>query len=778
MTGNLFPARLWASHQDRRQNTNFRRNGKLQACEPCRKGKLRCDHMMPICGRCVRRNKTDKCVYHPAPLTKTRSVPRNAGVESSSPESHGLDAVNSDYHSHATHNGATENNNTSAMSVILPQPLPSISQLLEHNSISGAGAAGDLGTSGLRATSLPTPAECQVDQENQQQQRSLSDQPNWDDVQHFDNKAAFINDFAVLAENELSIGIQPPRLYTPPVSQVTQAHIERGAAVLTLLKDFQGIQRYIDKWFAFAGGFVVIAPMVKIYTNGIWSTWRKILEAQKPADLKLMSETIWKNTLKPVSRLLNRHTTPRGFCASVTGESLRWEVIGIIITLVCLLAQHVKDGDPILRSSEDVPVERAALALRMLNGSEICVSFCDDFKILNDLYLALLYENSIAFYTMRTRSNYENIKKIAAVNAAAICCNLHQEIKVDDKTPLFITEFRKRLFICGYANDKRVAISAGKPPAMTRHYCKLQVPLDLTDAQMMSEGVDLENAIQELDEEGWNQRNSVHRCTYARLSATNALIAEEILEISLGSLSHDEIMRRAKEIEAKTNRCWAELPEFLRINIEDPWSSQRSPLELVHLITVRLSHLEHHFLLQRTISKIVQSGPDNPNVNLLPICNEIFNFALLMAQNKDSFREYQTDYVQMLAVHGVPTAAILAVELLHQERNPTAVSTIAYPLHRSDTVQRLSVFVSCLGSIRTEAYGSQNCERGHRFLKKILDLILGPGPAAAAAIEPSSFDDLNDPTFGAPALQAGSDEDFSKWLDSMEWDQDLWLNYN
>jgi hypothetical protein len=47
-----------------------RRNGKQQACEPCRKGKLRCDHSVPFCGRCVRRKTTANCIYHPAPMTQ------------------------------------------------------------------------------------------------------------------------------------------------------------------------------------------------------------------------------------------------------------------------------------------------------------------------------------------------------------------------------------------------------------------------------------------------------------------------------------------------------------------------------------------------------------------------------------------------------------------------------------------------------------------------------------------------------------------------------------
>lgn len=40
-----------------------RRNGRLQACEPCRKRKVSCDHAFPACRRCRVRNNPGGCVY-------------------------------------------------------------------------------------------------------------------------------------------------------------------------------------------------------------------------------------------------------------------------------------------------------------------------------------------------------------------------------------------------------------------------------------------------------------------------------------------------------------------------------------------------------------------------------------------------------------------------------------------------------------------------------------------------------------------------------------------
>ncbi|KAI1442713.1 hypothetical protein F5Y02DRAFT_395330 [Annulohypoxylon stygium] len=57
--------------------TSRRRNGSQASCERCRKAKIRCDHLKPICGPCRRRGLESQCWYHPAPLTKQRDSQRS-----------------------------------------------------------------------------------------------------------------------------------------------------------------------------------------------------------------------------------------------------------------------------------------------------------------------------------------------------------------------------------------------------------------------------------------------------------------------------------------------------------------------------------------------------------------------------------------------------------------------------------------------------------------------------------------------------------------------------
>ena len=51
----------------------YRKNGRPQSCEPCRKWKIRCDHTRPVCQRCRTRDIASLCVYHPAPMTVART---------------------------------------------------------------------------------------------------------------------------------------------------------------------------------------------------------------------------------------------------------------------------------------------------------------------------------------------------------------------------------------------------------------------------------------------------------------------------------------------------------------------------------------------------------------------------------------------------------------------------------------------------------------------------------------------------------------------------------
>ena len=71
-----------------------RRNGRQQACAPCSRRKVACDHRLPVCSRCRRGRISEQCVYAPqrrstraaaSPPPTPRLQPAGAGVKRSTP---------------------------------------------------------------------------------------------------------------------------------------------------------------------------------------------------------------------------------------------------------------------------------------------------------------------------------------------------------------------------------------------------------------------------------------------------------------------------------------------------------------------------------------------------------------------------------------------------------------------------------------------------------------------------------------------------------------------
>ncbi|KAI0419855.1 hypothetical protein F5X98DRAFT_362267 [Xylaria grammica] len=61
-----------------------RPNGRPQACEPCRKRKVACDHTQPVCNRCRKRRQADDCVYLVSGSSRTPRRPPLSPARSAS----------------------------------------------------------------------------------------------------------------------------------------------------------------------------------------------------------------------------------------------------------------------------------------------------------------------------------------------------------------------------------------------------------------------------------------------------------------------------------------------------------------------------------------------------------------------------------------------------------------------------------------------------------------------------------------------------------------------
>ncbi|KAI1377106.1 hypothetical protein F4677DRAFT_459447 [Hypoxylon crocopeplum] len=749
-----------SSSSNRALTGKYRRNGKLQSCEPCRRSKLRCDHVIPACGRCVKRRCADQCIYHPNPLSQNRRREETAPptpVTSTNDEG-SVVVVQS-----------IETPSTGPLSALTTQTLPPRPAELVARKVH-------------RAASAP-PLHLQDDSASQTGRGFLGE----------------TSYLSIFAEGLGNICISRPDLEFSHANKVRLSHdrIVQGCKILSFLKDNSTINRLVTRWYEICEdeGCICIEPIMREWLWVLGLNHGSVLRDQNPEKMRRLCELLWRNT--QTSLTFNENTTAMQWARAGSGPNLRWEVIGLIAAIA---GQCAGTPDPSHRVSKKHNSTHPSFPRQMNEIAEACLSFCRECEALNDMFIWLLMENYCLTAMVKGESSHASYTQSGEVVTAAIAMGLHQGVKSSDRVPFFLSEIRKRLFTQTYSAEIGMATLLGRPPRMTYRYCNFQAPLDLTVSQLVLEGDALALALASLDDKGFNTTGRIHRVTWMKTWQGFAPLREEILDLALGEYTRDEILHHAESILWRTEQHLESLPHFIKNVRDGPLDTEgRTPMEILYMTVMRQAFRANELLLQRVL--IRKAGASSEK--LIHTARSILTDILLMSQRHDLGTLFQTDIASLLAVQGLRSAAVIAVELLKQEQLPVYPKEPLLP--RSQTIQDLSVFAARLGAISPTDGSFAICDQGRKLISHILDRILTPqifsdrnqaprtsptrldqdqqpglenitnesaqcGSLYVPGAVDSTMTDLN---FGIEAPFFGPDNDFMQWLENMDWERPI-----
>lgn len=257
--------------------------------------------------------------------------------------------------------------------------------------------------------------------------------------------------------------------------------------------------------------------------------------------------------------------------------------------------------------------------------------------------------------------DYAAWQRTGEVCDAIVAMGLHQGNQMDAETPFFLAELRKKIFIMAYGRDKVTATFLGRPPRLSHRYCKMEVPLDLSDDQLFLEGAELGAVLETLDVNGWNTSGNLNRNTWQRVWFQHCRIREDILEIALGS-GDEDITQKAEQIRVKLEQLHNSYPDFMRISPEDILNRTDTNLGLGYVPSGRtdkalrqvnalftlcihsgIAHTE--FLLQRALINRKRAEAKD----LIPISRRMLSMVLLAQSKRDFFRDFQGDMVYLVS---------------------------------------------------------------------------------------------------------------------------------
>ncbi|KAF1811424.1 hypothetical protein P152DRAFT_399088 [Eremomyces bilateralis CBS 781.70] len=652
-----------------------RKNGKQQSCEPCRKAKVKCDHASPVCGRCRIRGRASQCYYHPAPLTK----PRLNATSTTQTDRYGIFGISSALPSHGDQPDFRRDSTAfdhllAAAAADHEIVVPNTPEAVEsnHNESGYLGA-----TSYTNALLESAPKEYRSPTNHTSSDFGLNTMSSDGVMDH--NKAEFL---------------------------------KKGADVLAIIPRLLPVFPMFPSYQTQTNLAIVPLPIV-VHTAEFLEqlvTNHDFLQIERER-MQICSRMLV-NTSRPLK--VSPEMTGSQFHLQFTGDNFRFETLAWMFALA---------GVGILCGEEKVfgGRESEARAIRMrirelIIASDACIEICASYGIstVNDVFIWGMLQNTVLTTMYHGDSSYIATRRAADLATAIFALGIHQECKISENVPGFLTHCRRKTFAGSYYIDKTIATFVGRPPRIPMRFSDIQAPLDVSDDTILGGPEIINDEVSKLDPEGYNPDGKFHPNTSLRTRFKMSVIREKILELSLGNDKTD-LDNKAQHLTNELEALWESLPRWLKF---DDKTDDARRWAKTH--TFYTDYLYSHFLLERIRATKCRSGGERH----LHVSREMLTTVLMVSK-----RVFWCQSDWFLLFYGLPAAAVLAADLLRAQQLGLSATESPSLTHRASIIRNLSVFLAALESAAQADLGNRRaCTDARDTLGRILDAILDPNP--------------------------------------------------
>ncbi|CAL3968482.1 unnamed protein product, partial [Diplocarpon coronariae] len=357
----------------------YRRNGKKQACEPCRKGKLACDHGSPFCGRCTRRKTTAKCIYHPAPMTRGRGPSGPVSISKHSLANDGNGTVRCDTSPAVATSNPPFFHSPQPFSREVPPSVP----LSEYSDVARPLSAPS--TSQSKSSMLGQPPGGWKTAVYPRSRKFYG--PTSFSAIFSDSDAKFYDDILNIGEDKRRHpgnwihgkplhGFHP--LWNLPSKETCEMLVTPSRANRCPSLNFRLFKHCVKTLFATFGSELA-TPRDEPSKSDL--DWRE--RGEDPPALIVMTDALFKNEELP---LPPDPDDALEWLNNFTGPNLRFEMLGMLFCFLGLAYLALQDWDPVFSHGRD----KKQIAWRMKECADVCLTMCDYSETVNYLVTALI----------------------------------------------------------------------------------------------------------------------------------------------------------------------------------------------------------------------------------------------------------------------------------------------------------------------------------------------------------------------------------------------------
>lgn len=191
-----------------------------------------------------------------------------------------------------------------------------------------------------------------------------------------------------IAGNKLSHETNVHDIQASKVPRLDSRKVDEGAEVLSLLADLARYEPALSKWFE-----VQCLGAITLYIRECMSLIPSEIKAghSDSKSLFTLSHKIFLRTSTPLT--LDANITVQDYPASLMGEDISWEIIGLILTALGLSAISMDEVS--VYDESDSHTDWKDLAEKLLRAGDQCIAFCEQIGHLQDIGVTLILMNFI-----------------------------------------------------------------------------------------------------------------------------------------------------------------------------------------------------------------------------------------------------------------------------------------------------------------------------------------------------------------------------------------------
>ncbi|KAI1848662.1 hypothetical protein JX265_011487 [Neoarthrinium moseri] len=424
-------------------------------------------------------------------------------------------------------------------------------------------------------------------------------------------------------------------------------------------------------------------------------------------------------------------------------DNARWETLGLACVAVSRAATDVSTIGQFYKSER----ERRELQRNSMDLADLCLDMALSLDCLNDLQLMLQYETFILHTLVDGDQSYQSWRRLGDVASSLFALGYHQQMERPPSVPEFLSKLRRSAFALAYAADKNVSIFLGRPPRISKKFCRLKLLPDPNASEAP----------------WWNQDKTFDFMLDIQWTALCASLKEDVLalfEADESGVRHSD----ASAIQGTAEAQWLSLP--LEFRLEGPLRfCNQPPVIRDFMVSARLNHLHVLFLLRLALS---HHKPQS-DVDLVRVSAEILNLIVEALLQKDQLVNSGTSLTWKVAYYGLSAAGVICMWLLQQPFSPQVPE-----LNISKISQKLSVIVAEIETgtlVRSNDPNYKLLESASQTISCLLDRLF-------LEKAPRQIDYEVNAEFHAPLLGHIEQDGWNAWESNVlqDFESDFWTN--